>query len=197
MFKKEIKQPIICISILYNSIYYVYLIYGGGMSKFEQLQLHLLDKHLQELRFCDKPNKGWIKAIRTALRMTVRQLSERIGISQQSTTKLEENEAIETITLKSLRKVAAALDCKLVYAIVPNQGSLEDLIKQQAYKKAIELIMPVDHSMRLESQGVDNIEEKILELAEDLAKNVNSSLWDNYEGPIHRGPDALRSRGKA
>lgn len=167
------------------------------MSKFEQLQLHILDKHLQNIRFCDKPNKGWIKAIRTAIGMTARQLSERLGISQQSTTQLEDNEALETITIKSLRKVAAALDCKLVYAIVPNQGSLENLIKQQAYKKAMELIMPVDHSMRLELQGVDNIEEKILELAEDLAKNINSSLWDNYAGPIHRGTNAPRSRGKA
>lgn len=148
------------------------------MRKFEQLQLHILDKHLEEIRFCDKPSKGWIKAIRTALGMTVRQLSERIGISQQSTSQLEENEALETITLKSLRKVAAALDCKLVYAIIPNNGNLEDIIKAQAYRKASELLRPVDHSMKLESQGVGNVEKRILELAEDLAKNVNSSLWD-------------------
>lgn len=167
------------------------------MSKFERLQLHILDNHLQEIRFCDKPNKGWIRAIRLALGMTVRQLSERIGISQQSATKLEQNEAIETITLKSLRKVASALDCKLVYAIVPNEGSLEDIIKQQAYKKAKELIRSVDHSMKLELQGVGNIEEKILELAEDLAKNIDSSLWDNYDEPKHSGPDSFRSRGSA
>lgn len=167
------------------------------MNKFKHLQLHVLDRHLQEIHVGEKPTDGWIKAIRKSLGMTASQLAERLGISQQSTTRLEENEVSEVITIKSLRKVATALDCKLVYALVPNQGSLERTIKQQAYRKATELMSAVDHSMKLEAQGVGNLEEKILELAEDLSKNANSNLWDNYAGPIHRGPDATRSRGKA
>lgn len=151
------------------------------INQFKRLQLHSLDQHLQTVNVCDRPNGGWLKAIRKSLGMTARQLGARLGISQQSATQLEENEILEVITIKSLRKVATALDCKLVYALVPNQGSLENTIKQQAYKKARAIVTSVDHSMKLELQGVDNLEDKILELAGDLAENVNSGLWDDYE----------------
>ena len=92
--------------------------------------------------------------------------------------KLEINENNDTITLKSLRKVATALDCKLVYAFIPNEQSLEKLITKQAIKKAKELIDPVDHTMMLEGQKVGNKNDKIKEIANDLIQNLNSKMWD-------------------
>jgi predicted DNA-binding mobile mystery protein A len=146
--------------------------------KLKHLQVQRLDRHIVQIRVCDRPNDGWIAAVRKSLGMSVRQLAERIGTTQQSTARLETNEADHSITLKSLRKVAEALDCRVVYALIPNEGSLEAIIRKQAVKKASEIVKDVDHTMQLEAQGVGNVQEKIKEIAEDLAKNPNSKLWD-------------------
>jgi len=146
--------------------------------KLKHLQIQTLDRHIAEIRVCDRPSDGWIAAIRKSLGMSVRQLAERIGITQQSTARLETNEADDSITLKSLRKAAEALDCRVVYALIPNEGSLEATIRKQAIKKASELVRDVDHTMQLEAQGVGNVDAKTKEMADDLAKNPNSKLWD-------------------
>lgn len=142
------------------------------------MQLQTLDQHLADIRVCDRPSEGWIRAIRTSLGMSVRQLAERIGITQQSASRLETNEADDSITLKSLRKAAEAMGCKFVYAIVPHDGTLQDIVKKQATKKAKELVDPVNHTMQLELQGVSNPEAKIQQVADDLAQNLNTKLWD-------------------
>lgn len=146
--------------------------------KLKTLQVQTLDRHMAAIRVCDRPNEGWITAIRKSLDMSARQLAERIGITQQSTTRLEGNEADDSITLKSLRKAAEALDCHVVYALIPNEGSLKAAIKKQALKKATNIVRDVDHSMQLEAQGVGNAQAKIKELANDFAKAPNSKLWD-------------------
>ena len=146
--------------------------------KLKNLQIQILDRHIAEICVCDRPDEGWIAAIRKSLGMSVRQLAERIGVTQQSTARLESNEAEDSITLKSLRKAAEALDCRVVYALIPNEGSLDAAIRKQAIKKATGIVKDVDHSMQLEAQGVGNVEAKIKEMADDLAKTPNSKLWD-------------------
>ena len=147
-------------------------------NKFKQMQLQTLDNHLSEVTICDRPSDGWVRSIRAALGMSVRQLAERIGISQQALSQLEGKEAHDSVTIKTLRKAAEAMDCKLVYALVPNEGSLEGLVKKQALLKAKSLVDPVDHSMQLEAQGVGDSHDKIQELADEMAQNLNSKLWD-------------------
>ena len=158
---------------LINSIYIVIM-----MKKFKQLQLNILDRHLENIHICERPSDGWIRSIRKAIGMSARQLAERIGITQQSTSRLEENELDDSITLKTLRRAAEAMNCRLLYAIVPYQGSLEDIIKQQAYKKAKEIVEPVNHTMLLEAQEVGDLKDKIAEVSDELAKNLNSRLWN-------------------
>lgn len=105
-------------------------------------------------------------------------MAERIGITQQSAARLEKNEADDAITLKSLRKAAEALDCRLVYALVPNEGGLRDVVRRQALKKAAEIVGPVDHSMMLEAQDVGDKQEKVSQVADELARNPDTKLWD-------------------
>ena len=105
-------------------------------------------------------------------------MGKRIGITQQSAARLEKNEANDAITLKSLRKAAEALDCRLVYALVPNEGGLRDIVRKQALRKARDIVDPVDHSMMLEAQDVGNKQEKTDQLADELARNPNPRLWD-------------------
>ena len=57
--------------------------------------------------------------------MTVRDLGRRLGIASSSVTRLEQREREGAITLAALRKAAAALDCELVYAVVPRSARLD------------------------------------------------------------------------
>ena len=148
------------------------------MNKFKYMQLRILDEHLSEVNVCDRPSGGWTRAVRTSLGMNVRQMAERIGITQQSAASLEKNEADYAITLKSLRKAAEALDCRLVYALVPNEGSLWDIVRKQALRKARDIVDPVDHSMMLEAQDVGDKQEKTDQLADELARTPDTKLWD-------------------
>lgn len=138
----------------------------------------MLDAHLAEVVVCERPTSGWIEAIRKALGMSMRELGGRIGLKQQSVARLAANEMHDSITLKSLRKVAEGMGCKLVYAIVPSHGHLKDIVHTQALKKAKEIVEPVYHSMMLEAQEVGNMQGKIKEIASDLAKNPNPKLWE-------------------
>lgn len=142
------------------------------------IQLKTLSDHLTEVRVHDRPRRGWIHMLRTSLGMTSRQLAMRIGIKQQTLSRLEAREIDGSVTLKSLRKAAEAMDCKLVYTFIPRHGTLEDLVRQQALQKAKEIFTDVDHSMTLEDQRVNTAEDAITRLAEDLVRQLNSSLWD-------------------
>ena len=66
------------------------------------------------------PPKGWIKAIREALGVTGVQFAKRLLVRPQSVDALEKSEANDSIKLEALRRAAEALDCTLVYALVPN-----------------------------------------------------------------------------
>lgn len=114
-----------------------------------------LDERLQPLTAADRfkaPPKGWIRAVRDALGMTGPQFARRLGISPPSVAALEKSEAAGSIKLDSLRRAAEALDCTLVYALVPNR-SLEDMVRDRARKIALRDLGRVAHTMKLEAQG--------------------------------------------
>lgn len=133
---------------------------------------------MAEIRMCSRPSDGWIRAVRKSLGMSIRQLATRMGVSQQAVSRLETKELNETVSIKTLRKAAEALDCHLVYALIPNDGGLQGILRKQAIIKARDLASAVDHSMRLEAQGVGNLQQKIKETADELVKNPNSKLWE-------------------
>jgi len=81
------------------------------------------------------PVRGWIKAIREALGMSSTQLAKRIGVKQPSVIGMEHSEARGTIELATLRRVAEALDCTLIYALVP-KTPLETVVQGRARCRA-------------------------------------------------------------
>ena len=101
------------------------------------------------------PPKGWTRAIRDALGMSALQLGTRLGMKPQSVADLERSEAHGTIQLKTLRKAAEALDCTLVYALVP-KSSLEDAVQTRAREIARRELARIGHSMDLEAQGLSD-----------------------------------------
>ena len=77
-----------------------------------------------------RPAKGWLRAVRDAIGMTRSKVAERMGITRQSYTTLEQAEADRSITLKSLDRAAEAMDCEVIYFLVPKQdngGTFADL----------------------------------------------------------------------
>jgi predicted DNA-binding mobile mystery protein A len=124
-----------------------------------------------------RPPHGWIKAIRQALGMSAAQMGRRLGISQPSVAALERSEELNRIQLDSLQRAAAALNCSLVYALVPND-SLEAMVKKRARAVAAKHLREVERSMALEDQAVSDPEERERQL-EELADEVDKRmLWE-------------------
>lgn len=141
----------------------------------KQLNRKLAD--WQFLRHEDVPSKGWLRAIRTGLCMTAVALAKRLGVTPATVADLEQSEVRGTITLNSLRKVAAAMDCELVYAVVP-RTSLDDVLKRRATEKANAMLGRVEQTMKLEAQSVESEEMKYQakQLVESLLENPKT-IW--------------------
>lgn len=122
-----------------------------------------IDSRFEEVRpflkQLTRPPRGWIKAIREGLGMTSAQLAGRMDIRQPSLAELEKSEADKRITLASLERVAKALDCQLVYALVPNRP-LSDRLAERAEAIAEEQLAAVDQTMKLEKQSVSNARQR-------------------------------------
>lgn len=117
----------------------------------ERLDAKLMQ--LQPVKQFQVPPKGWIKAIREALGMSGVQFANRLGVSAQTANALEKSEVNTAIKLETLRKAAEALNCTLVYALVP-KVSLEDTVNSRTKKIAKQALKSVSHSMKLEDQSV-------------------------------------------
>jgi len=141
-----------------------------------------LDKRLNPLQNVDilaRPPRGWIKAIREALGMTTAQLGKRLGVSQPRVLGIEKAEVSGSIKLESLERAAHALDCRLVYALVPRKP-LEYLVEDRARELAKKRLRAISHSMALEDQRVDEADEQehLERLVLKLLNQPGSALWE-------------------
>jgi predicted DNA-binding mobile mystery protein A len=129
-----------------------------------------------------RPTRGWIRAVRDALGMTSRQLAARMEISQPAVAQLERSEAAGKIRLDSLRRAADAMDCDLVYAIVP-RTSLDETVRERALRVARRDITAIDLSMRLAERGIGpaEIKRRTDEYADRLI--TAGHLWDEPRRP--------------
>lgn len=125
------------------------------------------------------PPMGWVRAIRDALGLTGAQLARRLNIRPASLSELEKNEAKGAITLATLKRAAEALDCTLVYALVP-KTSLATMVEDAAKAAAKKELAAATHTMELDAQGVRGADKRdMLEaLAADIAKAGGKRLWD-------------------
>jgi predicted DNA-binding mobile mystery protein A len=125
------------------------------------------------------PRGGWIRAVREGLGMSATQLAAKLGVIRQSVEAYERSEAAGKITLESLNKVAEALECRLVYALVPVKP-LEQMQRDRAKKLADALLTPVAHTMKLEDQAMSEQEAKRQRksLVKQLLLENPKKLWD-------------------
>ncbi|MBN1951133.1 MAG: mobile mystery protein A [Bacteroidales bacterium] len=130
-----------------------------------------LDKKLEPLKVWAKSGLhelGWIKTIREALGMSTSDLARQVGIDQSRISRLENAEVDGNIKLSSLQKIADALDMDFVYGFVP-KTTLNDMVRGQAKKLAIQKMQRLDHTMRLEMQELSD-DEKQKALADMIDK---------------------------
>ncbi len=149
----------------------------------KSLQLQQLNNKMLAYASLQKvapPPTGWLKAVRTALGMSLQQLSKRLSITKQSMQEIEQREKDGSITIKSLREAAKALDMQLVYGFVPLDGSLEELINRKARELAMQIVLRTSNSMKLEDQenSKQRIEKAIEERAAVIKNEMPKALWE-------------------
>jgi predicted DNA-binding mobile mystery protein A len=135
-----------------------------------------LDARIERLRALvgePRPPRGWVRAIREALGMSTTELAKRMGVVQSRISSVERAEAAGTIKLDTLQRAADALDCDLVYFLVP-RTTLDQSVRDQARRKAAAMLGPVAHNMRLEDQAFDPTDQ-----VDDLASELidRRGLW--------------------
>jgi predicted DNA-binding mobile mystery protein A len=149
----------------------------------KSLQIQHLNAKMQAFTVANKvaaPPTGWLKAIRTAIGMSLEQLGKKLNVTKQSVLEMEEREKEGSITIKSLREAARALDMQLVYGLVPNDGSIDALIDRKAKELAKQIVMRTSNSMKLEDQeNTKQRLEKALQERTFIIKNeMPKTLWD-------------------
>lgn len=159
----------------------IFLNYGGKMGNSleirEQVQEYLLGyKTLGEK---SRPHRGWVRSIREALGMSSRQLAERLGVKPPRITEMEKAEVQGRVSLKSLQKAAEAMDCVLVYALIP-RTDMGASLRKQAEKVAADTMKNISHTMQLEDQGLTKKEEskQIEAKVDEWVRNPPRWLWD-------------------
>ena len=149
----------------------------------KSLQLQQLNSKMRgfaTLKQVVMPPTGWIKAIRTAIGMSMQQLGNKLNVSKQGIMDIEKREKDGSITIRSLREIARAMDMQLVYGFVPNEGSLDALIEKRATELATQIVMRTANTMKLEDQANSKkrIETAIRERAAAIKNEMPKILWD-------------------
>ena len=141
------------------------------------LQIRALDKKTSDLKSAKNivlQSSGWIKTVREAIGMTVSQLAARLGVTQPRITKMESNE--DNLKLSTMKKAAEAMNCEFVYYFKP-RTTFQNLVDEQAQKKAVEVLKTVNVNMALENQEIAE-DEAVKDFASDLINTKIKQIWD-------------------
>jgi predicted DNA-binding mobile mystery protein A len=134
--------------------------------QFKDLRRHQLDRSLaafSNARQENRPKHGWLRAIRQSLGLSMEDVARKLAGTKSLIQQFEDAEKDNRITLGSLRRVADALGCTLVYAIVPKTGTLTELAEQSVRDQVVSDVHAVERTMALEDQAVGNVEQLVQE----------------------------------
>jgi predicted DNA-binding mobile mystery protein A len=126
-----------------------------------------------------KPIGGWIATFQEAIGMNAPALAERLEVSRNTIYASIKNEQAGTISLNQLEKIAEAMGGRLVYAIAPREGPVEEIVLAQARVKARRIIKRTRAHMALEeqSEGLRSEAEMVEELAADIMREGRRDFW--------------------
>lgn len=152
--------------------------------KNKALQVQQLDRKLVDIvkvsAQLQPPTKGWIRAIRSTIGMSMAQLGKRLELTRQSINDYEKREVTGAITLDKMTALAEAMDMHFIYGVVPKDGSIAGLIDRKATEIAREVVGRTSVSMRLEDQQVtaDRQAAAIQERKKEIISKMPKYLWD-------------------
>jgi predicted DNA-binding mobile mystery protein A len=149
----------------------------------QQLLIDQTERKLEPFRLLETavtPPNGWIHTIRKSLKMSLRQLGNRLSITAQSVKEMEEREANGSISIKSLSEAARVLDMKLVYGFISKHESLDKMIEKRAGEIAREIVLRTNNSMILEDQqnSENRINKAIEQKTTEIKTEMPKYLWD-------------------
>jgi predicted DNA-binding mobile mystery protein A len=127
-----------------------------------------------------KPDNGWVNAIRVSIKMSLRQLGERLHITPQGVRDLEKREKEGAITINTLKEVGRVLDMDLVYGFISRHNSLEDMIEERAREIAEEVVLKTRQTMPLDNprKSENDIKKAIQQKTYEISSKMPSNLWD-------------------
>lgn len=142
--------------------------------------VQIVDRTASQLAALNKPSEGWLSMLRKALGMSGSQVAARAGVSRNAVYQAERNERDGAITINQMHKLAEAMGARFVYAIVPDDGNVEDVIRAQARRKAETRIMRASAHMALEKQALTNAQtaQRIEDLADELVRDMPPDFWE-------------------
>jgi predicted DNA-binding mobile mystery protein A len=132
--------------------------------EYRELRRAQLDRTLEPFaagRAVTRPKSGWLRAVREALGISRVEVARKLRKAPQTVAWFEKSEENDRITLGALQSYAEALDCQLVYALVPRAGSLRQQAESRARAQAEASVLAVEHTMALEDQATQDTGEKI------------------------------------
>lgn len=124
-----------------------------------------------------RPQQGWLKTIREFLGMTTTQLAKRLEISQPRIVAMEKNE--RNVKISTMERIADTLNCDFSYAFIPREN-IDDIIYNQAKKKAQKILNKVNKNMGLENQ-LAKTDDLLKDIIEELLNGNIARVWDEDE----------------
>jgi transcriptional regulator with XRE-family HTH domain len=100
-----------------------------------------LDVEMRPYRRAGKdkhPTNDLLRAVRQTLHVPVAEIAEKMGVCKSVVLDLEAREPKNTVTLRSMSRMAQAMGCKMVYGIVPMGGkTLEALAEHRLWASVL------------------------------------------------------------
>ena len=134
----------------------------------------------EKLAGVQTPSEGWLCTMRKALGMSGSQLARRMDITRGAISNFEKAEREGGVTLKTLQHLASAMNCRLVYAFVP-EDDIDAVLMRRARKRANALVKEAGIHMELEDQALtlEKFEQEIDRVTKELLEKRKSELWND------------------
>jgi len=80
------------------------------------------------------PTQDLLRAVRKALKIYSHEIAAKLDRTPGTVFEIERREAKRTVTLRDLARYAGAMDCKVVYGVVPKNGrTFEELYMERLW----------------------------------------------------------------
>lgn len=154
------------------------------MNKRERAQLReKLDEEqrpVRKLSLSIVHHESWLKDVRLSLGVQVSEMAKRLNCHRTAIYQAEEREAAERITLEVLERMANAMQCHLVYTIVPDFGwTLDELAAEN--ERSAKRARARSELRRSGEAGAESAEEDAAGEAEEKAASKGEDVVELLE----------------